>query len=93
MSRYPQLENLVGGWFHQDFDLNGDTLEQIIGAYGAVTAADQRRQLVSDIDRFLSGSGDIDDRFQSTFHPDVLPTGGVAGYFGGNWIADWLFDE
>lgn len=19
--------------------------------------------------------------------------GGVAGYFGGNWIADWLFDD
>jgi hypothetical protein len=23
-------ESLIGGWFHQDFDINGETLDQII---------------------------------------------------------------
>ena len=24
---YPYLDALVGGWFHQDFDINGRTIE------------------------------------------------------------------
>jgi len=75
MSDYPQLANLIGGWFHQDFDLNGDTLEEIVGAYAAVTPVDQQRHLAADIERFLAQPGDIDDRFQATFHPDILPAG------------------
>jgi hypothetical protein len=27
MPNYPELENLMSGWLHQDFDINGDTLE------------------------------------------------------------------
>jgi len=65
----------MGGWFHQDFDLNGDTLQEIMSAYSAVTPPDQRRRLVAEIARFIGESDEIDDRFQRTFHPDVLPTG------------------
>lgn len=72
---YPRLENLMCGWFHQDFDLNGDTLEEIISAYAAATPLEQRRQLAAEIQQFLAESDDIDDRFQARFHPDVLPTG------------------
>ena len=75
MQHYAQLENLMGGWFHQDFDVNGNTLEEIMSAYLAVTPIDQRRQLAGDIERFIGESGDIDVRFQETFHPDVSPTG------------------
>jgi hypothetical protein len=72
---YPELETLMGGWFHQDFDLNGDTLDEVIAAYKAATPAPQRRALVAEIQRFLTGATDVESEFEQTFHPDVLPTG------------------
>jgi hypothetical protein len=75
MSDYPQLETLVGGWFHQDFDINGDTLEEIIAAYRGVTPVHQQRSLATEIERFLKGADDVDAEFQRRFKPDVLPTG------------------
>lgn len=35
---YPHLDSLIGGWFHQDFDLEGDTLEEVVAAYKKVTS-------------------------------------------------------
>jgi hypothetical protein len=65
----------MGGWFHQDFDINGDTLDQIIAAYRAVTPVDQQRALATEIERFLTDAGDVDSDFQRRFRPDVSPTG------------------
>ena len=75
MSDYPQLETLLGGWFHQDFDINGDTLDEIIAAYRGVTPVDQQRSLAAEIERFLKEAGDVDSEFQRRFKPDVSPTG------------------
>jgi hypothetical protein len=75
MSDYPQLETLMGGWFHQDFDINGDTLDEIIAAYRGVTPVDQQRSLATEIERFLNEPGDVDYEFQRRFKPDVSPTG------------------
>jgi hypothetical protein len=75
MPDYSQLETLIGGWFHQDFDINGETLEQIIAAYRAVTPVDQQRALATEIEQFLSGTDDVELEFQRRFKPDVSPTG------------------
>ncbi len=75
MSDYPQLETLMGGWFHQDFDVNGDTLDEIIAAYRRVTPVDQQRSLATEIERFLGEARDVDSEFQRRFNPDVSPTG------------------
>jgi hypothetical protein len=76
MPNYPELETLMSGWFHQDFDLDGNTtLEQIIAAYRDVTPRDQRQALVFEIAHFLSRSEDVEAEFQERFKPDVMPTG------------------
>jgi hypothetical protein len=75
MATYPELETLIGGWFHQDFDINGETLEEILAAYRAVTPANQQRALAGEIRRFLDEVPDVDSGFQERFTPDVLPTG------------------
>lgn len=73
---YPELETLMGGWFHQDFDLDGgETLEEIVGAYRAVTPPGSRRALVDEIQRFLAGAKDVEVEFGERFKPDVTPTG------------------
>jgi hypothetical protein len=51
---YPRLADLVGGWFHQDYDIEGDTIPEIMGSVLAVTPADQREDLRQEISRFLS---------------------------------------
>jgi CdiI immunity protein len=75
MPNYPELENLMSGWFHQDFDINGDTLEAVVGAYRAVTPPYLQRALASDIERFLHDAKDVEADFQVAFKPDIIPTG------------------
>lgn len=35
--RYPQLADLISGWFHQDYDIEGETVAEVISAFRAVT--------------------------------------------------------
>ena len=72
---YPELYHLMGGWFHQDFDVEGDTLEEVVGAYLAVVSAKERQALVDDIRRFLHDANDIEREFETIFQPDIIPTG------------------
>ena len=76
LPRYPELENLIGAWFHQDFDLDGDdTIEKIIASYRAVTSADKQASLKADIQRFLTNARDVETEFQELFKPQIIPTG------------------
>ena len=36
---YPALADLIGAWFHQDFDLEGETISDVIAAFRAVASA------------------------------------------------------
>jgi hypothetical protein len=74
MASYPELETLIGGWFHQDFDINGNTLEEVVAAYRAVTPAHQQRALAGEIRRFLDDE-DVETAFEQRFKPDVSPSG------------------
>jgi hypothetical protein len=75
MPDYTEIETLMGGWFHQDFDINGDSLEEIVAAYRAVTPPDQQRALVAEIGRYLAAESDVERDFERRFRPDVAPTG------------------
>lgn len=75
MADFAALESLIGGWFHQDFDLEGDTLEEIVGKYRQVTPLPEQLDVVADIQRFLAGAKDVDEEFEERFRPDVMPTG------------------
>jgi hypothetical protein len=75
MADYPEIETLMGGWFHQDFDINGDSLDEIVTAYRAVMPPDRRRALVVEVGRYLADESDVERDFEQRFHPDVSPTG------------------
>ncbi|MDR1968718.1 MAG: hypothetical protein LBQ32_08530 [Burkholderiaceae bacterium] len=75
------LDEFLGAWFHQDFDLMGDTLEEILEAYRGVSTDEERAAVVHDIDRFLALPEDnLDDVFDSTFDPGgvYLPGWGMS---------------
>jgi hypothetical protein len=69
---YPRLANLMGAWFHQDYDIEGETVEEIVSAYRAVTPADHLQQLRAEIDGFVAEHPhDLMESFEATFRPDV----------------------
>jgi len=72
---FPDLADFMSGWFHQDFDIHGETLEEVVAAYRQSVRKDYLQRLCEDIDRFLeTADADMDSRFQALFDPDVIPT-------------------
>ena len=73
---YPFLRQLLGGWFHQDFDIDGETLEEILAKFKSVTPGAEVLGVKSDIETFLKNSGnDLDNEFVRLFQPDIDPAG------------------
>jgi hypothetical protein len=72
---FPELASFMGCWFHQDFDINGDSLEEVVAAFKAESDQGLIPPLVNDIDAFLaSGDEGMEERFQEFFRPDIIPT-------------------
>jgi hypothetical protein len=72
---YPFLDALMGGWFHQDFDIAGDTLEAVIASYKKVDAPEDWADTRVDIERLLGRYGDqeLTRELIRLFEPDVDP--------------------
>jgi CdiI immunity protein len=76
-SPHPHLADFLGAWFHQDFDLVGETIEEVVDAYARTADIAARHALAADVESFL-GEGDardLDVRFMRDFDPDIDPTG------------------
>jgi hypothetical protein len=72
---YPTLAALMGGWFHQDFDIEGSTVSEVLKSFNLVTPAAERVRLEAEITRFLAAHpDDLDASFDATFQPDVIPS-------------------
>jgi hypothetical protein len=71
---YPEMYNLIGGWFHQDFDIVGHTIEDVIAAYRKDVAPEYREQARNEILQFLEERNDdqVKEDFQR-FNPGVDP--------------------
>lgn len=73
--RFPDLAAFMGGWFHQDFDLHGDTLDDVVAAFVAESGKAHVQPLIDDIDAFLAtGDEELEERFQEYFMPDIIST-------------------
>ncbi len=72
---YPYLADLLGGWFHQDFDVDGDVPE-ILAKFAATVTRPTAWAVVADIERFLTHHrADADRAFVRVFKPDIDPQG------------------
>jgi len=72
---YPNLDSLIGGWFHEDYRIDGETLEQIIGSYKKVYPVQDCHGTRTDIKRFLEARTDLQvkEDFVRIFRPGVDP--------------------
>ncbi len=74
---YPDLADLISGWFHQDFDIEGDTIEEIVAAFCKCHTQVARNAVIADINKFLDehvAQGEVDSEFNRIFTPDIVTT-------------------
>jgi hypothetical protein len=90
---YPVLRDFLGGWFHQDFDLEGD-VPDIVPRYAGTVSPAERAALAAEIRRFLAehpAEKAADAAFRRLFRPDIDPAGWnltTRGWLG--WVLDLL---
>jgi hypothetical protein len=72
---YPYLASLIGGWFHQGFDIEGDTLEAVIASFRRDTNADDWKETRTDIAGLLRRYDDaaLPREFVRLFAPGIDP--------------------
>lgn len=72
---YPALANLIGAWFHQDFDIEGETVAEVVAAFKSSEPAARQAEVRRDIERFLGENAeDLEARFEAIFQPGVIPS-------------------
>jgi hypothetical protein len=63
-SAYPALDHLLHAYFGEDFDLSGNTVEEIVGCYKGESPLEHHRALREEIARFRQAHpNDLDDAF------------------------------
>ena len=77
---YPDLDTLLGGYFHQDYTIDGNTLEEVVAAYktDAIGEPEAIGRVRADIARFTAERTDdkkLDEDFEHMFMPGILPEG------------------
>lgn len=72
---YPRLAEFIGGWFHQDFDIEGASMVDVVRNFQAVTPRNEQFALREEIRAFLDAHPEkIDDDFVRIFSPDIIPS-------------------
>ena len=72
---YPHLQALLSGWFHQDFDIAGDSLESVIAEFNRVSPNAETQLVIADIGAFLSNcKRGVDNAFRREFSLEIDPT-------------------
>ena len=73
---YAHLASFFAGWLHQDFDLSGATLEEILAEFKRSAQPGEASAVCRDVDRFLKDHGAAaGEGFARAFEMEVDPLG------------------
>lgn len=74
-TKYPYLQAILSGWFHQDFDVVGNSIEAIVNEFKRVSSESDAQAVAADIREFISTfERQVDDGFSKEFDVDIDPT-------------------
>lgn len=74
--RYEHLASFLSAWFHQDFDVSGGTVEEIVAAYRASACKEDIDNVRRDILNFLKAHpSDASEKLEEAFDLEVDPLG------------------
>ncbi|MEW5290311.1 contact-dependent growth inhibition system immunity protein [Erwinia papayae] len=69
---YSHLDHLMGAYLNQDYDLSGETIEEVVQCYIDSEGPDKSSGLTSDCIEFLK-EADIEGRFKELYSSDFDP--------------------
>jgi hypothetical protein len=65
---YPRLDNFFGAYLNQDYQLSGETIEEVVDTYTQDTSAEYRKELSDEIARFCRAhSHDLDAALSASY--------------------------
>jgi hypothetical protein len=83
--KYENLEQLILGRFHEDFDLFGDAIQELVLSYKEGLSKDEVDATISEIDAFkIHNPDDLDSAFKNEFGYQCNP------HLWGHTIASFL---
>jgi hypothetical protein len=70
-SEYPELDHLFGAYLNQDYDLSGDTIEEVVRSYMQGTSGENHRRMLDEIAKFtLAHSQELDEALLARYGND-----------------------
>ncbi|HEY2024821.1 contact-dependent growth inhibition system immunity protein [Paraburkholderia sp.] len=73
--RYENLYQLICGRFHEDFDLFGNTIEELVSSFTCECTPEEINATVAEIDQFkCDHAGNLDAAFEDEFGSQFNPT-------------------
>ena len=57
---FEQLQQLIGGYFHQDWDIEGQSDEEVVFAFVRDNTSETARHVIAEIDDILYGISGLD---------------------------------
>lgn len=74
--RFPHLDHLLNAYMHQDWQIYGETLEDVVAAYAEDTSSDDIALLHAEIGEFLSNQNNLTEPAYCQLYPNsALPSG------------------
>lgn len=67
------LDQLMGAYFNQDYDLFGETIEEVMNEYLKCEGPEHAKGLIADCHHFLQRSDDIETAFLDLYGFDFDP--------------------
>ncbi|QND52570.1 hypothetical protein HB779_12150 [Phyllobacterium sp. 628] len=69
---FPELFQLIGGYFHQDMDLEHETVPEAISAYARVSDESTKAKLIAEMARFLLVfKGSAEQEFKQRYWQEI----------------------
>jgi hypothetical protein len=76
LGKFPHLDHFLNAYMHQDWDLFGDSLAQVLLRYARDTSPTDLQQLQHEIVQFINSEGpNIETDYYALFPNSVLPSG------------------
>lgn len=68
------LDHLMGAYFNQDYDLFGETIEEVMSQYLKSEGPEQARGLIRDCNQFINEHDDVELEFLELYQFDFNPS-------------------
>jgi len=70
--RHPQLYSFFGGYLNQDYELCGDTFEEVVEYFKRVNPRDHCLEMIQEIDAFIAEHpDDLDAAFERDYGQEI----------------------